>query len=57
VLDIAAIERDIPLDYDMKGFDGGTRKRRMLILFVLALLVVFGGLFALLADSYSHAHN
>ncbi len=40
----------------MKGFDGGKRKKRAVILFVLAL-IVFGGLFAMLADSYSHAHN
>jgi len=57
VLDIAAIERDVPLDFDMKGFDGGKRKKRAVILFVLALVIVFGGLFAMLADSYSHAHN
>ena len=53
LLDVAAIERDVPLDLDIRGFDGGRRRRRMVVLFVLGLLLVFGGLFAMLAASYS----
>ncbi|MGH7296374.1 MAG: hypothetical protein ACRELB_15650, partial [Polyangiaceae bacterium] len=52
LLDVAAIERDIPLDLDMRGMSGQRRRRRNIVLFVLGLLIVFGGLFALLADSY-----
>jgi hypothetical protein len=57
LLDVAAIERDQSIDVDVRGFDGKRRRRRMVVLFVLALLVLFGGLFAMLADSYSHAHK
>jgi hypothetical protein len=57
LLDLEAIERDVPIDMDMRSFDGGRRRRRMMWLFVFGLLVVFGGLFALLAESYTHAHN
>jgi hypothetical protein len=57
MFDLAAIERDIPIDVDFGPFDGLRRRRRMVFLFVLSLLVVFGGLFALLADSYSHTHK
>jgi hypothetical protein len=56
LLDVKAIERDGTIDIDITGFDGGRRKRRMIILFVFALLLVFGGLFALLADSYTPHH-
>ncbi len=56
LLDVAAIERDRSIDVDISAFDGGRRKRRMKILFFLAVLVVFGGMFALLADSYAPHH-
>jgi len=37
-------------------FDGARRRRRMAWFVVLALLAIFGGLFALLADSYTPHH-
>jgi hypothetical protein len=52
VLDVAAIERDASIDVD-GALDGRRRKRRLALTFVLLLLVVFGGLFAALARSYS----
>jgi hypothetical protein len=52
LLDVQAIERDVPMDFD-NPFDGRRRRRRMAIVLVLALLAIFGGLFALLADSYA----
>jgi hypothetical protein len=52
LLDVAAIERDVSIDVDVSALDGRRRKRRMVLLLVLALLVVFGGLFAMLALSY-----
>jgi hypothetical protein len=56
LLDVKAIERDVSLDIDVSGFDGGKRKRRMMVLFFVAVLALFGGLFALLADSYTPHH-
>jgi len=56
LLDVKAIERDVSIDVDVGGFDGGKRKRRMMFLFFFAVLVLFGGLFALLADSYTPHH-
>jgi hypothetical protein len=53
LLDVAAIERDVPMDMDMRAFDGGRRKRRNVMLFVFGVLVLFGGLFAMLAESYT----
>ena len=55
LLDVAAIERDIPLDFN-NPFDGRRRRRRMAIFVVFALIAIFGGLFALLADSYTPHH-
>jgi hypothetical protein len=55
LLDVAAIERDIPLDFN-NPFDGARRRRRMAWFTVIALLAIFGGLFALLADSYTPHH-
>ncbi len=55
LLDVAAIERDIPLDFN-NPFDGARRRRRMAWFVALALLAIFGGLFALLADSYTPHH-
>jgi hypothetical protein len=51
-LDIAAIERDVHIDVDF-ALDGRRRRRRLAITFVLFLVVVFGGLFAALANSYT----
>jgi hypothetical protein len=56
LLDVKAIEMDRSIDIDVRGFDGGRRKRRMIFLFFFAVLVLFGGMFALLADSYSPHH-
>ncbi len=55
LLDVAAIERDIPLDFN-NPFNGARRRRRMAIFVFVALLAIFGGLFALLADSYTPHH-
>jgi len=55
LLDVAAIERDVPLDFN-NPFDGARRRRRMAVFVVIALLAIFGGLFALLADSYTPHH-
>jgi hypothetical protein len=55
VLDIAAIERTVHIDVD-SAFDGGRRKRRILVLVTFFFLALFGALFALLAQSYS-PHN
>jgi hypothetical protein len=52
LLDLKAIERDIPIDFD-NPFDGRRRRRRMGALLIVALLAIFGGLFALLAESYT----
>jgi hypothetical protein len=52
-LDVAQIERDVHVEID-SALDGGRRKRRLLILVVVVFLLVFGGLFGLLAQSYSH---
>jgi hypothetical protein len=57
LLDVKAIERDVSIDVDITGFDGGKRKRRMIFLFVFGVLVVFGGMFFLLVDSYSNTHR
>ncbi len=56
LLDVKAIEMDRSIDVDVRGFDGGRRKRRMIFLFFFAVLVLFGGMFALLADSYTPHH-
>jgi hypothetical protein len=53
LLDVEAINREIPLSLDMRAFDGRRRRRRNVILFVVGLLVIFGALFGLLADSYT----
>ena len=54
-VDIAALARDMPLDFDVP-FDGRKRKRRTVMLLVLFLLAVFGGLAYLLVDSYTPKH-
>jgi hypothetical protein len=55
LLDVKAIERDVPNDFD-NPFDGRRRRRRLGAFLVVALLAVFGGLFALLAQSYTPHH-
>ncbi len=52
LLDVEAIERDIPIDLDMLPFDGRRRRRRNIILFTFLLLAAFGTLAWLLASSY-----
>jgi hypothetical protein len=56
LLDVKAIERDVQLDFK-NPFDGARRRRRMAVFLVIALLAIFGGLFGLLADSYSPHHE
>jgi hypothetical protein len=55
-VDIAALARDMPLDFDVP-FDGRKRKRNLALLFVLFLLAVGGGLAYLLVDSYAPKHE
>ena len=55
LLDVRAIDRDIRIDFD-NPFDGRRRRRRMGALMVVVLLALFGGLFALLAQSYTPHH-
>jgi hypothetical protein len=55
-LDIAAIERSVMLGPEMRAFDGRRRRLRLVLAVVFACLVVFAGLFAALAESYTHAH-
>ena len=57
LLDVAAIDQDVAIDVDMRAFDGTRRRRRSVLLFAVFIIIVFGGLFAMLALSYSHAHN
>jgi hypothetical protein len=56
-LDLEAIERMVPIDVDISRFDGRRRQRRNVTLFVVLLLAVFGGLGALLAQSYAPHHS
>jgi hypothetical protein len=56
LLDVATINREIPIDVDISAFDGRRRRRRMRVLLVLAILIVFGSLFAMLAQSYAPQH-
>jgi hypothetical protein len=51
VLDLKAIERDKSIVID-DMFDGRKRRRKAVIVFSFFLLVIFGGLFALLWRSY-----
>ncbi len=55
LFDVAAIERDASVVID-GALDGRRRKVRLALTFVLILLVIFGGLFAALANSYQ-PHN
>jgi hypothetical protein len=56
VLDIATIERTVQLGPEAASFDGTRRRRRLFVATVVGIVVVFGGLFAALAQSYTHAH-
>jgi hypothetical protein len=52
-----ALAQDVPINADdIRAFDGGRRRRRMIILLAIFLVIVFGGLFAMLAESYTR-HN
>jgi len=51
-LDVKAIERD-PTIIVVGGIDGRVRRRKLILAFVAFLLVVFGGLGYLLAESYA----
>jgi hypothetical protein len=53
VLDVRAIELDTSIQVDA-ALDGSRRKRNLVIVIVLLILAVFGGLFAMLAQSYAH---
>jgi hypothetical protein len=53
VLDVKAIERDVHIEID-SALDGRKRKRRLVIMVVVFILLVFGGMFGMLAQSYSH---
>ena len=54
-MSVADIEKNVKLtDADLALIDGRGRKRRNVILLVLFILVVFGGMFAMLAQSYMH---
>jgi hypothetical protein len=55
VLNLAAIERDVHVQMD-GGLDGRRRRRRLVWTLVLFVLVVFGGLGAALASSYTPHH-
>ena len=58
LLDVAAIERTVTLGpADMQAFDGRRRRLRLVLVVVFACLVVFAGLCAALAQSYTHAHG
>lgn len=50
-LDVAQINRDVPLDFDMP-FDGARRRRRMAIGCVMVFVLSLGGLLAILVSSY-----
>jgi hypothetical protein len=56
-LDVAAIERTVQLDPEMQALDGSRRRLRLLLGIAFVLLVGFAGLFAALAESYTHAHR
>jgi hypothetical protein len=57
-LDVAAIERTVRLDPEIEAaFSGRRRRLRGTIAVVLLFVVLFGGLFAALAQSYTHAHG
>ncbi len=50
-LDVAQINRDVPLDFDMP-FDGARRRKRMAIGCVMVFVLSLGGLLAILVSSY-----
>ncbi|MGH7437321.1 MAG: hypothetical protein ACRENE_16715 [Polyangiaceae bacterium] len=55
MLDVRAIERDTSIDVD-SALDGSKRKRNLGIIVTILILAVFGGLFAMLAQSYAPHH-
>ena len=56
VVDYAVPSSGAVVDVDVSAFDGARRKRRAALTFIVLAVVVFGGLFAMLAQSYTHAH-
>lgn len=56
-IDVAAIERSVSLAPEMREFDGRRRRTRLVVAVVFGCLVVFAGLFAALAQSYTHTHG
>ncbi|MBV9945565.1 MAG: hypothetical protein JOZ69_01800 [Myxococcales bacterium] len=44
------------LDSDVQELDGRRRRKRMVLGVVALFVVAFGGMFAALAESYTHAH-
>lgn len=56
ILNVAAIERSVKLDSELGVFDGRRRRLRLALAVAFGLIVLFGGLFAALAESYTHAH-
>jgi hypothetical protein len=52
---VKAIEGDKSIDVD-SALDGSKRKRNLGIIVTILILAVFGGLFAMLAQSYAHPH-
>jgi BMFP domain-containing protein YqiC len=55
MLDVKAIERDTSIDVDL-ALDGSKRKRNIAIIVTILILALFGGLFAMLAQSYAPHH-
>jgi hypothetical protein len=51
-LSLAAIERSVHVVVD-PAIDGARRRRRLAVIVTLFFLLVFGGLFAMLAQSYA----
>ena len=54
ILPMSNINRDISLDYS--PFDSGRRRRRLVLALTVALIIVFGGLGYMLAQSYAPPH-
>ena len=55
MLDVKAIERDTSISVD-SALDGSKRKRNLAIIVTILILAIFGGLFAMLAQSYAPHH-
>ncbi|HZU82970.1 MAG TPA: hypothetical protein VE987_08645 [Polyangiaceae bacterium] len=55
-IDAAALDRPSHFDSQVPALDGRRRRARLVASVVALLAVTFGGLFAALAQSYTHAH-